>query len=538
MILGIPTVGICFGMCLPLDSWRIFWKAIDPRDIPGSFLYSGYLRNSCCIAVQNQNASILTGLEDALLRTPEFYHVCASPVFINGPEPMLHSLLEAGHVDMSGKIEGVAGLCTHTREQGEENQTQQTNSRTQQSPDVIHQHAGVNSFPKRYEEASVLFRNGREEQAIQILDELDAIHPNSPAIMLARATCLYKLKLAAPATALCDCLVRQFNYPGAADLRTTMEMAKTNAEKLIHDLFESALAKRKESLRVSLILGLSFIVLFFLEAIFAAQTKYILADISPMAEALSLASIFVLPLLTLVFISRTTCYSGWTVFARRFVKMFPEHFPAQSTERLWAIECLSRKIQELSKAVGGSFSLGVQARIAVNLYRQLLKYSILQDSEMAGIKFLAEEGMKELALSSFTAFRYFSFVDGMKSLADMMFKRERGRGIRKGDRVRIRDDGTSTLCPPDTGYPQKLLLEDAGRTGTVIGFGRTGDILQVEWDPGSYRIYDDLVLGESGRLEVRDKGRVDLGSIKSTIHSSYVQLVGRPGNLGRNAKAT
>ncbi len=99
-----------------------------------------------------------------------------------------------------------------------------------------------------------------------------------------------------------------------------------------------------------------------------------------------------------------------------------------------------------------------------------------------------------------------------------------------GDRVRITKDGTSTLVPPDTGYPQKLLLEDTGRMGTVTGFSKMDKaVLRVKWDPGSYRIFDDFVLGASGQLEVHDKGRVDIGSIESVIHSDYVDVVNSPG---------
>ena len=102
--------------------------------------------------------------------------------------------------------------------------------------------------------------------------------------------------------------------------------------------------------------------------------------------------------------------------------------------------------------------------------------------------------------------------------------------IKAGDRVRITKDGTSTLFPPETGYPQKLLLEDAGRTGTVTGFSKTDKaVLRVKWDAGSYRIYDDIVLGASGELEVRDKGRADIESIEACIHSDFVEVISTPG---------
>jgi hypothetical protein len=104
--------------------------------------------------------------------------------------------------------------------------------------------------------------------------------------------------------------------------------------------------------------------------------------------------------------------------------------------------------------------------------------------------------------------------------------------------VRITKDGTSTLFPPETGYPQKLLLEDAGRTGTVTGFSKTDKaVLRVKWDAGSYRIFDDFVLGASRHLEVRDKGRVDIGSIEADIHSDFVEVVSSPGTPAISAQA-
>jgi hypothetical protein len=120
-----------------------------------------------------------------------------------------------------------------------------------------------------------------------------------------------------------------------------------------------------------------------------------------------------------------------------------------------------------------------------------------------------------------------------KARSDERILGRKGNAMKKikvGDRVRITKDGTSTLFPPDTGYPQKLLLEDAERTGTVTGFSKMDKaVLRVKWDAGSYRIYDDMVLGRSGHLEVRDKGRVDIGSIDTNIHSDFVEVVNTPG---------
>ena len=97
------------------------------------------------------------------------------------------------------------------------------------------------------------------------------------------------------------------------------------------------------------------------------------------------------------------------------------------------------------------------------------------------------------------------------------------------DRVRIIKDGTSTLFPPDTGYPEKLLLEDAGRLGTVTGLSKKDKaVVRVKWDPGSYRIFGDFVFGASGHLEVADKGRVDRGSIESDIHADFIEVVTIP----------
>jgi len=100
-------------------------------------------------------------------------------------------------------------------------------------------------------------------------------------------------------------------------------------------------------------------------------------------------------------------------------------------------------------------------------------------------------------------------------------------------RVRIIKDGTSTLFPPDTGYAEKLLLEDAGRLGTVTGFSKKDKaVVRVKWDPGSYRIFGDFVLGASGHLEVTDKGRVDIGSVESDIHSDFIEVVAVPAMSG------
>jgi len=97
-----------------------------------------------------------------------------------------------------------------------------------------------------------------------------------------------------------------------------------------------------------------------------------------------------------------------------------------------------------------------------------------------------------------------------------------GKKFSKGDRVRFALDWPVTYDPKYTGYSEKILV-DFGKEGTIIDSSR--NMATVRWDPGSYRIYRDIVLDVARKLIVVDKGSVTINGFIALIHTSNIEKI-------------
>lgn len=81
----------------------------------------------------------------------------------------------------------------------------------------------VATAKRMYDEASRLFVEKRHDEALRILDDLDAAYPNQKRVLYARAMALAHLKQFDEARALCDRLISEFSYPRAQELREKLD---------------------------------------------------------------------------------------------------------------------------------------------------------------------------------------------------------------------------------------------------------------------------------------------------------------------------
>ncbi len=74
----------------------------------------------------------------------------------------------------------------------------------------------------KFAQADTLFKQGRYEEAMKILSELDRFHPGAKNIMYPMAMCLEKLDCPGEAQALCDRLIAEFGDPRAVKLKARL----------------------------------------------------------------------------------------------------------------------------------------------------------------------------------------------------------------------------------------------------------------------------------------------------------------------------
>ena len=124
MIPNLPTIGVRFdiervgGGYYGLGCWKIFWQAINPREIGAAFLYEGDTaaslnnrENVFCIAVQSLDPGAVERISAALQRSEKFKQVCADPMFVEGPSCAAEPLPAAGRIDAEGRLVSEAGAC-------------------------------------------------------------------------------------------------------------------------------------------------------------------------------------------------------------------------------------------------------------------------------------------------------------------------------------------------------------------------------------------------------------------------------------------
>lgn len=105
---------------------------------------------------------------------------------------------------------------------------------------------------QQFQEADVLYRQGRYDESLAILGELNREFPNQKHIMLAAAKSMEKLGMIEEAKLLCHQMIRAFDYDRARRLLNHLELApriaiQTGDGNYIQDVREDN--KRQESAR-------------------------------------------------------------------------------------------------------------------------------------------------------------------------------------------------------------------------------------------------------------------------------------------------
>jgi len=117
MIPNLPTIGIRFDATKAYgsDCWAVFWRIMDPATMKHALLYEGdsaaslmHSESVFIIAVQSQNASVITGIKADLSASPQFKNVAAEPMFVEGQDCVAEPLPEAGKIDSAGNLVGEA----------------------------------------------------------------------------------------------------------------------------------------------------------------------------------------------------------------------------------------------------------------------------------------------------------------------------------------------------------------------------------------------------------------------------------------------
>lgn len=82
----------------------------------------------------------------------------------------------------------------------------------------------------RFNEADDLYREGRYEDALHILDDLNAAFPNKHRLLYPKARCLAHLGRFEEASAICDTLLNDFEYERATELREQLDNVDESRE--------------------------------------------------------------------------------------------------------------------------------------------------------------------------------------------------------------------------------------------------------------------------------------------------------------------
>ncbi|MBX7255550.1 MAG: tetratricopeptide repeat protein [Candidatus Hydrogenedentes bacterium] len=80
-----------------------------------------------------------------------------------------------------------------------------------------------NDAKERFSMADAYYRKGRYEEALALLDELNAAFPNTANILFPRARCMRRLGRTQEALHICGVLLKHFNDPRAEKLRRAIE---------------------------------------------------------------------------------------------------------------------------------------------------------------------------------------------------------------------------------------------------------------------------------------------------------------------------
>lgn len=79
---------------------------------------------------------------------------------------------------------------------------------------------------QKFKQADQLYREGRYQEALGLLDELNRAHPNAKNVLYPAALCLEKLGRANEALPICEQLIQQFQDPRAEKLKAKITAAR------------------------------------------------------------------------------------------------------------------------------------------------------------------------------------------------------------------------------------------------------------------------------------------------------------------------
>ena len=88
-----------------------------------------------------------------------------------------------------------------------------------------------NKAMAQFNKADALYREGRYAEALVVLDELNALYPNTPNILLPRARCLYRLRRVREAIDVCNILISQHKNERALQLKQSIMKKADRADK-------------------------------------------------------------------------------------------------------------------------------------------------------------------------------------------------------------------------------------------------------------------------------------------------------------------
>lgn len=118
---GTPTLGIRFDVDLVNAGsygeacWRIFWQAIDPKQVAGATLFEGDTdasmrgdENVFCLAIQTSNSGALGAVRSILGNEPAFNAVCSPPRFVENDACTGEPLVRVANISADGTLIGDA----------------------------------------------------------------------------------------------------------------------------------------------------------------------------------------------------------------------------------------------------------------------------------------------------------------------------------------------------------------------------------------------------------------------------------------------
>jgi hypothetical protein len=110
-----PALGVLFDVSkietggYGIESWKIFWRAIDMKDlfVKKLLLFEGDLASDdtiYCIGIQALDQDVLNKIKRIMEKNDDYNKVAANPSFLEGPMLYKEQLPSAGILEWPGKL--------------------------------------------------------------------------------------------------------------------------------------------------------------------------------------------------------------------------------------------------------------------------------------------------------------------------------------------------------------------------------------------------------------------------------------------------